>query len=322
MILMRKPRLLLLLACVLLVLLFEVFCRLVLGLGTPPLYIAHPEIEYMLKPNQDVYRFGNRYIVNSIGMRSSEFPAEKLSGEIRITAFGDSVLNGGSQIDQSNIATSILQQELREVSGKQVIIGNVSAGSWGPGNWLAYVKEYGFFDSDFIVLVLSSHDYTDNPDFLPLNPNTHPTTEPLSAIVEGITRYLPRFLPRVSSNQLPSFAETPSNPAMSQVEQALNDLQEFLILAKKNSSKVLVFQHWEKKELLNSSTTRGAQLINKLCNSLNIETVQLGHDLSAALDSGRNPYLDNIHLNTEGHAILAALMTAKLRSFVEDFQSE
>lgn len=32
----------------------EVFARLYLGLGTPPLSISHPAIEYMFKPNQDV----------------------------------------------------------------------------------------------------------------------------------------------------------------------------------------------------------------------------------------------------------------------------
>ena len=40
----------------------EIFARYYLGLGTPPLSVTHPTIEYMLKPNQDVYRFGNHII--------------------------------------------------------------------------------------------------------------------------------------------------------------------------------------------------------------------------------------------------------------------
>ncbi len=48
----------------------ELFSRSILGLGDPPLYVADPQIEYMLLPEQDVLRFGNRILVNQWGMRT------------------------------------------------------------------------------------------------------------------------------------------------------------------------------------------------------------------------------------------------------------
>ena len=56
----------------------EIFARYFLGLGTPPLSISDPRIEYMFKPNQDVYRFGNHFITNQYGMRSEPFTKKKV----------------------------------------------------------------------------------------------------------------------------------------------------------------------------------------------------------------------------------------------------
>lgn len=43
----------------------ELTARFGLGLGNPPLSQAHPRIEYLLAPNQDVKRFGNRVAINA-----------------------------------------------------------------------------------------------------------------------------------------------------------------------------------------------------------------------------------------------------------------
>ena len=174
----------------------ELFARYGLGLGTPPLSVVHPTIEYLYKPDQDVYRFGNHFIVNHYGMRSRDFSAHKSDlAEYRVMVFGDSVVNGGNLTDHANLATTMLESRLSDRLKRPVIVGNISAGSWGPGNWLAYGKEYGFFDADCVILVISSHDAEDNPTFEPLNPNTHPTEKPLLALSEAVFRYLPRYLP-------------------------------------------------------------------------------------------------------------------------------
>ena len=179
----------------------EIFARYYLGLGTPPLSMSHPSIEYLFKPNQDLHRFGNHFLTNQYGMRSETFSRKKNNNECRVMVFGDSVVNGGNLTDHANLATTILKDKLSKILDKNVVVGNISAGSWGPGNWLAYAQEYGFFDADIIVLVISSHDYIDNPTFQPLDKNTHPTTKPISAFIEGIERYVPRYFPKISKNQ-------------------------------------------------------------------------------------------------------------------------
>ncbi len=167
----------------------ELYARIGLGLGTPPLYVSDPDIEYMFAPDQDVMRFGNRQRFNPYGMRSEDIPPAKPDGEFRVLAIGDSVLNGGSLTDQSELATSLLTQD-----GIRVL--NASAGSWGPQNMRAYLDRFGLFDADLVVVVLSSHDAGDVPGFQPLDPATHPQARPLLALTEAALRYLPRYLPR------------------------------------------------------------------------------------------------------------------------------
>ncbi|MBE9175482.1 hypothetical protein IQ225_09545, partial [Synechocystis salina LEGE 06155] len=103
----------------------------------------------MFKPNQDVMRFGNSFRTNSYGMRSEELPKQKNDSELRVLVFGDSVINGGNLTDQSDLATEIVKSKINQ--SKEFSIANISAGSWGPGNWLAYVKEYGFFNANKLI---------------------------------------------------------------------------------------------------------------------------------------------------------------------------
>ncbi len=130
----------------------EIFARLVLGLGAPPLSVADARYEYMFKPNQDVKRFGNRVLINENGMRSDSLPDSDATKVILL--FGDFVLNRGKLTDQSALATSLLQDRLR-ASGEDVYVDNVSAGSWGPPNMRGWLKTYGDFGAETVIYVLS-----------------------------------------------------------------------------------------------------------------------------------------------------------------------
>ncbi len=283
----------------------EIFARYYLGLGTPPLSFAHPKIEYMFKPDQDVYRFGNRILVNQYGMRTVPFDGNKAEGEIRIMAFGDSVLNGGNLTDHAALATTILQETISK-SKQKAIVGNISAGSWGPGNWLAYAKEYGFFGADIVVLVISSHDYSDNPTFAALNEDTHPTQSPVSAFFEGVERYLPRYLPRLDTggavNESDRFAEKVSEQ---ELINGLNDLKHFVELAKRNSTNVLVIQHWEKSEIEKRSAKHEDPRVREIFKEMGIYPISLDSYFRQSIENGINPYRDNIHPNHIGQKLIA-----------------
>ena len=175
----------------------ELFARFGLGLGTPPLSVTHPTIEYMFAPDQDVHRFHNHIKTNSAGMRSDDVPAVKGDpSEFRVLVLGDSVVNGGSLTDHEQLATTILQKRLREEMQRPVWVGNASAGSWGPQNLLAWVDAYGFYDADVVVLEVAAHDIADFPEFSSLSPLTHPQEQPFSATAEGFQRYFMRRVRR------------------------------------------------------------------------------------------------------------------------------
>lgn len=291
-------------AAVVVVLGVELFCRFVLGLGNPPLYVTDPQIEYMMKPDQDVLRFGNRVFVNHWGMRSPDFPLRKTDvAELRILVMGDSVINGGSVIDQTLLSTTLLQAQLQKVLGRPVVIGNASAGSWGPGNWLAFVKRYGFFDADLLVLLVGSGDYADNPTFTPLGSN-HPVENPVMALQEAVFRY---FLPHLEklSKRFFSPAPTAEAPPISEAEVARgrSDLAEFLTLAQANGArKVMVFHHPDRSEFSSAKYVSGHDEIRALCQQAGVPFVDL---YPAYAKQSAELYRDAIHQNAVGQQVLA-----------------
>ncbi len=292
----------------------EIFARYYLGLGTPPLTVAHPKIEYLCKPNQDGYRFGNHFIINQYGMRTEPFAAQKASGEFRIMVFGDSVVNGGNQTDQAALATTILKDRLRKATAKNVLVGNISAGSWGPGNWLAYAKEYGFFGADIVVLVISSHDYIDNPTFQALDKKTQPTENPFSALLEGITIYVPRYLPLLSADNKSTAApkQFTAEAIEQEAQKGLDDLRRFLELAKSAAPNVLVLQHWEKPEIESGSANTGNMRIKVVCEQLGISPISLEPYFRRSIKNGANPYRDNLHPNEVGQQLIAEAILANM----------
>lgn len=293
-----------LLLLIILIIAGELVARWYLGLGDPPLSMTHPRIEYLFKPNQDVMRFGHRIIINAYGMRTAPFPKAKPAGEFRVMVFGDSVLNGGNLSDHANLATTLLSKRLSDALERRVVVGNISAGSWGPGNWLAYAQEYGFFDADVVMLVISSHDYADNPTFETLNPQTHPQAAPWSALWEGVTRYLPRYLPHISAASPAEVQEIPTTVTVA-IDRGLSDLRRFLTLAKNSGATVLVAQYPAREEIANGYA-EGYQRIKHLVETLGIDVFPLDPGIRAALERGENPYRDDIHPNDLGQALLAS----------------
>ncbi len=298
----RRKRLLWAIVIVLITLFsVEGFARFQLGLGDPPVSIADPEIEYLFAPNQTCKRFGNLIHYNAYSMRSDDFPAKKSSpDEYRVMVFGDSVVNGGVLTDQRDIATSILQRELAIKLGRPVVVGNISAGSWGPPNMLAYAKRFGFFDADAVVIVLSSHDYADVPTFEPIvgvNP-AFPAKKPWLASEEAIVRYLPRYLPWgqavVESDPMVNA------PSDKQIGWGIWAATELARAAEATGARVLFLQHWDQSELT-SGAGIGHDLLANAMKGAGAAVIDLGPDEKAR---GAALYLDNIHLAPAGQQML------------------
>ncbi|MEY3022574.1 MAG: hypothetical protein RIS86_1772, partial [Planctomycetota bacterium] len=182
----------------------EVLLRGCVGLGDPPLYARHPTIEYILRPGS--YRpFGNDFHVNAASMRSPDSATGPLSaGERRVLVLGDSIVCGGNSVPDGALATTLLAESLGGGDGaSRVSICNVSAGSWGPRNLLAYLEEHGTFGAEVAIVVLNSADWTDVPTFEDLGPD-RPERRPALALVELCTRYLPRLIPFGAGERAPA----------------------------------------------------------------------------------------------------------------------
>ena len=196
-------------------------------------------------------------------------------------------------------------------SRKPVTVGNVSAGSWGPGNWLAYAQEYGFFDADAVILVISSHDIADNPSFASLDPATHPQRTPASALIEGAMRYLPRYLPDLPFGG--AAAQQPrAKPSRAQaVARGSKDLREFPTLARSHVLNVAVILHPTRSELKGDDWA-GRRQIAAIATSEGIPVYSLDEVLQRAIDRGKSPYRDNIHINATGQKALQEKLLAVL----------
>lgn len=262
--------------------------------GTPVVYVAHPTIEYLQAPNQDVVRFGNHIVVNQWGMRGPPVEVTKtVPGEFRVLALGDSVLNGGAPTDQRDLATTILS-----IGHTSVL--NASAGSWGPANMLAYVNEYGVFDSDMTVIVVSTHDAADVPGFGPLDPATHPTSVPWSVLFDTIMRYAPRLLPGVTP---PTAPELVAAGGQEGGEGALAALPAFeaLLKAARARGPVCVVLHSTRSEIAaGPASSRQYQALAEASARNGAAVVADAPIMDPATD-----YRDDIHPNARGQVALA-----------------
>ena len=129
----------------------EATLRLVLGLGKPVLSQADSDTGYRFQPNQRIYRFSKNIEYTQYSQRSEPITIEKPQGKLRILMVGDSVLNGGNFIDQSQIISELFEKKLIASAHRAEVL-NASAGSWGIGNQLGYLRKFGTFNSDAVIL--------------------------------------------------------------------------------------------------------------------------------------------------------------------------
>jgi lysophospholipase L1-like esterase len=168
----------------------ELILRLAFGFGNPVLSQADVDTGYRFQPNQKIFRFGKEIDYNQYSQRSEPITPEKPHGKLRILMTGDSVLNGGNPTNQDQTITELFETKLSK-SGHPAEVLNASAGSWGIGNELGYLNEFGMFSSDAIILQIGTHDLTQptsTSERVGNDPN-YPNQKPLLAIQEVWSRY-------------------------------------------------------------------------------------------------------------------------------------
>ncbi len=282
--------------------LVEFYARVVIGLGDPPLWIEDREIEYLPQPSKSYRRFGNRISYNAYSMRSRDFPRSKSDpAEVRVLVVGDSIVHGGSNTDQDALATTLLEKRLSDALGRPVVVGNISAGSWGPPNFLAYLKRFGLLEADVVAVVVNSRDYADAPTFEPLDAS-RPQRKPRFALQELYEKYIPRYAKR----RVKSFHAS-RNISPLEVKECLDALREVIRMARASGASVVLAQYLKRSEL-ESEPEIGYHEIARVAKESGIKPVQLGDAFAQALQAGSDPYRDGNHPNERGQRIIADLL--------------
>ncbi|WP_420457177.1 hypothetical protein [Rubrivirga sp.] len=277
-------------------LLLELALRL-FGFANPPLYVEDRRYEYAFAPNQDIDRFGNRTLTDSLGRRSGPLR----DGECVAAAFvGDSVINGGAPTDQAELATTLLDS----LVGPRSRVVNVSAGSWGPDNAAAFLRAHGDGGARRIVAVFSSHDAEDEMTFDPVVGvrSDAPAVRPVSAIWEAWDRYARPRLSRLVRSERPDASSPP--PSESEPEArapaGLNPgWTDLVAYARDRDVPLTVYLHAETGEVEAGEYNEGGQRVLRLLDSLGVQVVR---DLPTIRP---DEYRDYIHLNARGQAAMA-----------------
>ena len=273
----------------------ELLLRMVWGFGNMPLYVESKQYEYIFAPNQEMTRFGVHFYVNSYSQRSEEPNVNKKI----VLGLGDSVINGGAQTDNDSLATSIVS-----VSTEYQML-NISAGSWGPDNCAAYLKEQGLFEAKAIFVVLSSHDANDLMDFTPTVGvhKSYPKENYLLATFEVLDRYI---IPRIFKTK-----ETlnPDEKVLKGIDKGSDwnrGWDELKKIAKQADIPLILILHAELSELEVGDYNDKGKMIEQWAFENKIKLIK---DITFLK---KENYRDQIHINASGQRVLANMMIKEL----------
>lgn len=295
------------------VLIIEIAAR-ILGFGQTVLVRLDEKIEYVLVENQDVRRFGNSIIINSLGHRSSEITLAKKENEKRILLVGDSVVYGNHHVDQSETIASYMTQSLNEGnrSGQYSVI-SAAAASWGPKNMLEYMKERGIYQSDLVFLVLSTHDIFDFPTFdeavIPyrLHKNFAATDDLIYAIYN-------RFRPWLKSKMASNNARMSIEDARDKTKSIINEIIE---IAQDQNKKIILVFHPTEREAQNDFLDVG--FFSSIANENNIEFINLQKKYKNYNNFNSDKvHYDGMHLTPGGANLVADIFKEKTMTIFEE----
>lgn len=289
---------------ILIFVLFLVVCEFILrfafGFCDALLYCESDKYEYIAQPNQDRHRFGAYIHYNSYSQRNGEPDSTK----VRVLGLGDSVIFGGTWMDQDSLASTLFSNE----TGMQML--NISAGSWGPDNCAAYLKENGTFGASAMILVCSSHDAFDVMTHVPVVGvvPTYPDRQYKLAWAELIDRYI---VPRIRMMFWRTKVKLdPDEQVVKNIEfkntvrqkSALFDkgFDQLLEIAREKNFPMAIYLHAEQDEVKAGSYNEMGQMIIKWAEAHGVKLVE-------GLKAGEkeNMYHDKIHFNEAGQRFMA-----------------
>lgn len=301
----------LLLTPIILIALAEIVLRLAFGLGNPLLYIPDPEIGYLIAPNQKTRRQGNSIQINQYSMRNKPINNHRPDETLRILLIGDSIANGGWWTDQDYTISALLEQQLTGIypNFSAVEVLNASANSWGPRHELAYLKKFGTFQSQVIILLLNTD------DFFSLAPRS---------LVVGNDRNYPDRKPILACQEIwQKFTPARPTPPPKKSSQEKGDIVGFNLeamgqikaIAREANAQFLLALTPLKREIIPPGSRdyeqKARQRLQQIISNQNIIYVDL-LPIFKQQEEPENLYQDHIHLNHQGTKLVSEILAQKL----------
>ena len=288
----------------------EITLRIFLGFGNPPLFEADEDVGYYYKANQDIKRYGNRMNINDYHQRS-----EKLlkNPSYRILLVGDSVANGGALINQKDTISEILENMLNKNLHTKGEVLNASTPSWGIQNEYAYLKTFGIFDADIVILQINTDDLVQQKSTQnSLNMIAYPTKKPMSAIAELVTKAKARY----GSYQKTTIENRDSQTVFNRNVQAL---EKIIKIVKKEKKELIVLIVPKKIEV---KTGRQQERMKEFIKVLNRNRIKHIDILNSKLEIKPEYFRDKTHLNQSGNHWLAKVLYDDLFLTIEEIVKE
>jgi len=281
----------------------ELFAR-SFGFGHPLLYQPSPA-GYEFKISQSIHRFGHTTNINALGTRGPSASLRPNPNSIRLLSLGDSVANGGTQIDDYETYPLQLQIALSQFN-KKIEVLNAAVGGWSVLNEAAWLHEHGTLGASAIILEINEKDL--DQTFAPseiLDKNTSfPSHNPTSALFELITRYV---LPRLHigpTSADPGSEDGTFNPR--QTPAVINAVDDSKAISTKANAQLFVM-YWDAKQPAQSQVILAR---NQLLEHLkNIQVTVIRPELNDS-KGGDLFYRDSIHPNSKANTVIANKLAA------------
>jgi hypothetical protein len=284
----------------------EVLLRVVLGLGSPVLFLTDTRFGYFPRGDQHLRRFFVAIDTNHYGMRSAAIPEKKGAKDFRILFVGDSVPFGTTYVGQRDIFVQRIAAQLGNRREAQVSVMNASAPGWAPGNELGFLQARGTYDADVVVLVYNTKDLSQPFSVYKQSPLI-PLRNPPLALVELWSRYLkPRIL---SESDLvdPGSTSNEGGPSATIEQSVLQtvDLTRQLVESRSARFAILLIPAFTSDVVLHQfEWDQGVRQLKRLAAQEDIPILDLTRDLSAT--DAASLYFDGIHLRQAGNEFVAS----------------
>eukprot|EP01037_Dinobryon_pediforme_P015543 gene15543-15690_t len=276
------------------------------GFGHPLLY-RPSSAGYELRAGQSVYRLGKTTHINAHGTRGPETGPMPPAGTVRILVLGDSVANGGAQINDAQTWPLLLQRSISR-PGKACEVLNAAAGGWALQNEQGWLAEHGTLGAKIIILEINDQDLDQafaGTDILDSNPS-FPTRNPPYALAEIMTRYV---LPRLGMG---SGGADPGSTASAfqhrNVEPERSAVAKINAMAQANGARLAIF-YWDTNLPAHPDAVAARNALFALADH---EKIQVLRPLLIGKPGSQALFRDQIHPNANGNAAIAAFLAAHL----------